>query len=189
MAAGLESGFPAPAAGGRTAGPEGMPAAGTPVGLLAAVLDRVLRGVPAGIETRLLDWGTQGWRVDAHHLFHGGVGRDGRVRGFHHRGSAGAAAWARIVEGTRSAPDDLGVYRAVVEVQTGRGWVQATEPSAFFPDDWSRVQVLTAVRQALRGAEVDGTRWTGRTPEGVAVVGTLHADGTARAAPVYEDAA
>jgi len=151
----------------------------------AAVADAVLRRLPPTARTRVLAAGSApGWVVDARHLFQGTLERGGRVSGFHHRGSVGADARARVVPGTSSPPDAHGVYTAVVELADGHRWVRAAEPTAFFPDDWPRARVLDEIHDALAGATVEGTRWHGTTPSGVPVTGSVDRHGAVRAAPV-----
>lgn len=155
----------------------------------AAVVDGVLRRLPPTAGTRVLASGSApGWVVDARHLFHGTLGRGGRVSGFHHRGSVGADARARVVPGTCSPPDGRGVYTGVVELAAGAGWRRAPSATGFFPDAWPRARVLDEIHDALAGAHVEGARWHGTTPSGVPVTGTVDRRGAVRAEPVYDPA-
>lgn len=78
----------------------------------AAVLDAGLRRIPADDLSRRLASDTfprRPARVDVVRLFRGGIDRRGRSLGFHHRGSIGSQATARLVPGTQTARDRHGV--------------------------------------------------------------------------------
>lgn len=120
------------------------------------------------------------------HLFHGHV-RDGRnarqtkprprASGFHYEGAAGAAALlgARVKDDTRSNKDRRGVYTAVAVIS--RGGLVGRKHSAFFPAEWSRLQVLEAIREVymMRPAWHSGRTWEGRSKTGVYI--HLHLNG------------
>jgi hypothetical protein len=164
----------------------------TPAQLFAyatsALLDLLLRRVPPDDESRLRarrwPYGLLPGGVDTAALFHGRLTPDGVPIGFAHRGSIGAAPWARVVPGTATEPDEAGVYRAVAELRDERRdrWVRRRAPTAFFPDAWSRARVLAEIRGALEEAVVEGQYWTGTAPSGLRVHGLVDADGTVRTA-------
>lgn len=112
----------------------------------------------------------------AQHLFDGHYRPSkNRCTGYHHREGGvdnGALRVVRVVSG----PDSLGVYKA--QVRGPRIPSKMTKTSMFFPDAWSRAEVLHAVRQAffdaLRSGNYDAARrrFTG-THRGVLIEGHL----------------
>ena len=106
----------------------------------------------------------------------GGEIRNGRAIGFHHEASASGRA--RLVGGTATAPDARGVYRARVEVKNDDGtWVAKGTPSTFFPKDWTRTEVRTAILEAYANrSELGNGDWRGKTAQGMLVIG--HSDTT-----------
>lgn len=79
------------------------------------------------------------------HLFRGQVNKKGKATGFHYEGAQMEAVYGtKVIEGTRTAPDAYGVYKARVEV---RG-VEKKEPSSFFPRSWSRADVVKAINES-----------------------------------------
>jgi len=168
----------------------------TPAQLLAyatsTLVDLLLRRVPPDDDARrrARRWpdGLLPGGVDVEAVFHGRLDPSDplhpRPLGFAHRGSIGAAAHARIAEGSAGAPDAAGIYAAVVEVRDGPGeaWVTADAPTGFFPDAWSRARVLAEVRGALEEAVVEDGHWTGTSPSGLPLEGRIDTDGTVRTA-------
>ncbi|MPZ87466.1 MAG: PrsW family intramembrane metalloprotease [Nitriliruptorales bacterium] len=159
---------------------------------LARALDAALRRVPADeLSRRLADdtFPRRPARIDVNPLFRGWIDRRGRVLGLHHRGSIGSHMTARLVPGTQTAPDVNGVYQGTVTLRDPDSgeWMHSSVPSSFFPDHWSRAQVLREIRGALEVARFEGLRWEGMSPSGVRVKGQLDGDGTVRTAyPVWE---
>ncbi|WP_052668235.1 EndoU domain-containing protein [Nitriliruptor alkaliphilus] len=131
------------------------------------------------------------------HLFHGHVRttKSGvpRATGFHHRGSIGSQSRARVrrdADGTdRILQRDpgTGVYRAEVEIFDGQSWVPKKAPSTFFPDHWSRQQVLDEVRGASRNAvSHQGNLHRGVGPGGLTIEFAVGPDGSIRTAyPIF----
>lgn len=113
------------------------------------------------------------------HIFEGEVNRHGRLVGFHQAG-AHPDRIVRILRG----PNALGVYEAEFRA-FGR-----LKRSTFFPDAWTREQVLAAIREACSaaGAPRDG-RLVGRTAQGMRIQMYLDGrGGIATAFPLYEPA-
>lgn len=100
----------------------------------------------------------------------------------------------RVIEGTASAPDVTGVYRAQVQMadpQRAGQWITKTDrngkpmPNTMFPKDWTAEQVVSEVNAAWLSPNkmVRGEKWTALTPSGVRVEGYLEPRVTAY--PVY----
>lgn len=112
----------------------------------------------------------------AQHIFDGHYRPSkNRCTGYHHREGGvdnGALRVVRVVSG----PDSLGVYKA--QVRGPHIPSRMTKTSMFFPDSWSRAEVLHGVRQAffdaLRSGNYDSARrrFTG-TYQGVLIEGHL----------------
>lgn len=100
----------------------------------------------------------------------------------------------RVIEGTASAPDASGVYRAQVQMvdpQHPCQWITKTDrngnpmPNTMFPKDWTAEQVVSEVNAAWFSPTktVRGDKWSALTPSGVRVEGYLEPRVTAY--PVY----
>ena len=100
----------------------------------------------------------------------------------------------RVIEGTVSAPDATGVYRAQVQMadpQRPGQWITKTDrngnpmPNTMFPKDWSAEQVVNEVNAAWFSPTktIRGDKWSALTPSGVRVEGYLEPRVTAY--PVY----
>ncbi len=100
----------------------------------------------------------------------------------------------RVIEGTASAPDATGVYRAQVQMadpQRPGQWITKTDrngnpmPNTMFPKDWSAEQVVNEVNAAWSSPTktIRGDKWSALTPSGVRVEGYLEPRVTAY--PVY----
>lgn len=113
--------------------------------------------------------------MNVKHIFHGEINQKGMAVGFHHRGAIGHQGRARIVR-ILSSPNAQGVYKAEVEIydpKRGR-WISKGDPSTFFPDFWSRAQVLNEIRGAFHHQSLTkGNYWEGISPSGVIIRGYL----------------
>jgi hypothetical protein len=100
----------------------------------------------------------------------------------------------RVIEGTASAPDATGVYRAQVQMvdpQRAGQWITKTDrngspmPNTMFPKDWTAEQVVSEVNGAWFSPTktIRGDKWSALTPSGVRVEGYLEPRVTAY--PVY----
>jgi hypothetical protein len=126
--------------------------------------------------------GRSGIKISTAHIFHGEINAAGKAVGFHHRGSSiGSSLYARIRPGTSveqavGNQGTHGVVRAKVDVWDGQRWVQKTSNSGystFFPDSWSRTEVLNQVKAAYenRIMSLPSGRWVGVSPRGVVIEG------------------
>lgn len=100
----------------------------------------------------------------------------------------------RVIEGTASAPDATGVYRAHVQMsdpQHAGQWITKTDRNGnpmfntMFPKDWTAEQVVSEVNAAWFSPTktIRGEKWSALTPSGVRVEGYLEPRVTAY--PVY----
>ena len=100
----------------------------------------------------------------------------------------------RVIEGTASAPDSTGVYRAQVQMVDPKHagqWITKTDrngnpmPNTMFPKDWTAEQVVSEVNAAWFSPTktIRGDKWSALTPSGVRVEGYLAPRVTAY--PVY----
>jgi hypothetical protein len=100
----------------------------------------------------------------------------------------------RVIEGTASASDATGVYRAQVQMvdpQRAGQWITKTDrngnpmPNTMFPKDWTAEQVVSEVNAAWFSPTktIRGDKWSALTPSGVRVEGYLEPRVTAY--PVY----
>jgi hypothetical protein len=90
----------------------------------------------------------------------------------------------RVIEGTASAPDATGVYRAHVQMADPKHpgqWITKTDrngnpmPNTMFPTHWTAEQVVSEVNAAWFSATktIRGDKWSALTPSGVRVEGYL----------------
>lgn len=107
------------------------------------------------------------------HILNGEINARGAATGFHHEG-VGSETNARIVPGTQTRPNGLGVYTARVEIKdpaTG-AWVLKNAESTFFPKTWTRSEVRTAILEAFANRTEEGEgRWVGTLASGMKVRG------------------
>ncbi|MBI1929409.1 EndoU domain-containing protein [Candidatus Poribacteria bacterium] len=127
--------------------------------------------------------------MNVKHIFHGEINLGGRAVGFHHRGGIGHQRRARIVQ-ILDPPNAQGVYRAKVEVydpKRGR-WITKDRASTFFPDSWSRAQVLNQIRGAFQKRTFTrNSLWEGISPSSVTIRGYLDTAGNINTAyPLYQ---
>ena len=119
------------------------------------------------------------------HIFHGDVDpKRGKATGWHYEPSGDKAKGTYILEGTRSPPDDHGVYAGNVMVEG----VKKDRRSTFFPKDWTEKQVETAIEEAYNTRKTEPTSgvYRGTLTDGLKV--ELRLDGKGRiesAYPVY----
>jgi hypothetical protein len=125
-------------------------------------------------------------KINFKHIFHGEIRegkRDGkrRAKGFHYRGSIGHEDKARIVLGTKTPPNMYGVVKAKVEIfdKDTNDWKKKW--STFFPDHWSRQQVIDEIRGAYarhtKPRVKEPRYWEGNGPSGIRIGGYLDASG------------
>ena len=92
------------------------------------------------------------------HIFEGEINRRGRAVGFHYEGVI--TAKGKIIEGTKSIPDNFGIYTGKVEIN-GVQKIANGGMSTFFPENWTAQDVVDAINEAFNNKQfVQGTRNT-----------------------------
>ena len=84
------------------------------------------------------------------HILEGEVNRRGKAVGYHYEGFVDSKG--SVIEGTRTEPDELGVYVAKVEVD-GVAKESNGGRSTFFPEDWTPQEVVDAINEAYEYKE------------------------------------
>ena len=126
--------------------------------------------------------------INAEHIFHGEINRRSMAVGFHHAASMGSESYARITSMV-SPPNAQGVFVANVEVfdRISGVWIAKRSPSSFFPDSWSRTQVMAEIKSAYGNQTVQrGNYFQGTSTSGVEIGGYLDSSGKINTAfPIY----
>ena len=109
----------------------------------------------------------------------------GNATGWHYEPTGRKEKGTYVIEGTRSPPDESGVYEANVMIEG----IKKDRRSTFFPKDWTKEQVETAIEEAYntRKPRQRGGEFRGTTSNGMDI--TLRLDGTGKlesAYPVYK---
>ncbi len=109
------------------------------------------------------------------HILQGEVKANGKVVGGH----STATGQVRVIPGTETGRNSVGVYKAKIEVPDPSNPGQFIPKSnnggysTMFPDDWSADRIKTEVDAAFQNKTVNGNMWSGTTPGGVQVQGYL----------------
>jgi EndoU nuclease-like protein len=111
--------------------------------------------------------------INQEHIFEGEISpKTGAAVGFHHRFRGidprdGRTLVAEVIRILQQGPD--GTYKAQVRLRdpaTGN-WVVKQDPSTFFPDQWTKKQVIDEICCAWRNAtRLSDTVWVGRCGNG-----------------------
>ncbi len=111
-------------------------------------------------------------KINEKHIFEGEINRRGLAVGYHHRANGKDARTARLVR-VVSPANGQGVYVAKVEIRNPSGqWVSKSANSSFFPDRWSRNQVLSEIRGAFANSSNPSAEpWQGTSPSGIRISG------------------
>ncbi|MDS1008808.1 EndoU domain-containing protein [Clostridium sporogenes] len=101
---------------------------------------------------------TENFRNSAlNHILEGEINRSNMVVGYHYEKFP--TSKGKIIEGTKSSPNDLGVYTGKVQVD---GVIKKAK-SSFFPEEWSPQEVIDAINEAYNNKQfVKGTKNTFR---------------------------
>jgi hypothetical protein len=94
-----------------------------------------------------------------------------KVSGIHYEGAGVASiVGVRVIENTRSNKDCRGVYTAVVSVK--RDGLVGRRHTSFFPAEWTRQEVLDAIREVYEQKPKDNRTWgwSGYSSEGVKIL-------------------
>jgi hypothetical protein len=120
------------------------------------------------------------------HIFDGEINRHGKPVGFHVAPKEPMGATSRIRH-ILSGPNRAGVYTAMVEIYdpSERRWKEKF--SSFFPDDFSREQVIDSILFALANNRLpEGSRWRGPSGYGFMIEGYRFGNGDINTAyPLY----
>ena len=111
-------------------------------------------------------------KINEKHIFEGEINRRGLAVGYHHRANGRDVRTARLVRVVSKA-NGQGVYVARVEIRNPSGqWVSKSANSSFFPDRWSRNQVLSEIRGAFANSSNPAAEpWQGTSPSGIRISG------------------
>ena len=102
------------------------------------------------------------------HIFEGDIHpKRGNATGWHYEPTGNKEKGTYVIEGTRSPPDEHGVYAANVMIEGNA----KRDRSTFFPKDWSPAQVESAIREAeQKKVPTDRpNRYRGMTSSGVEI--------------------
>ncbi len=120
------------------------------------------------------------------HIFDGEINRHGKPVGFHVAPREPIGATSRIKK-IMSGPNRVGVYTAMVEIfdPDERRWKEKF--SSFFPDDFSRQQIISSILFAHSNNRLpEGSRWRGPSGHGFLIEGYRFGNGDINTAyPLY----
>lgn len=120
------------------------------------------------------------------HIFEGEINRSGKPVGFHVAPKEPLGAKSRITR-RMSGPNRAGVYTAMVEIYdpVERRWKEKF--SSFFPDHFSRQQVIDSILYAAANNMLPGgSRWRGPSGHGFLIEGYRYNNGDINTAyPLY----
>lgn len=109
------------------------------------------------------------------HIFEGQINASGNATGYHYDGIEDSAG--RIVPGTKTLPNALGVYEAKVEVK-GIAKTSNGGYSTFFPDSLSPQQVVDAINEAYANKQlIRSNIFVGSSQSGIDIEMYLTEDG------------
>ena len=101
------------------------------------------------------------------HIFEGEINRRGRAVGFHYEGVI--TAKGKIIEGTKSIPDNVGIYTGKVEIN-GVQKIANGGMSTFFPENWKAQDVVNAINEAyINKTFVRGNTYVGISSTGMKI--------------------
>lgn len=103
------------------------------------------------------------------HILEGEVNKRGKAVGYHYEGLENTPG--EVIEGTRSTPNEDGVYTAKVEVD-GIAKTSNGGKSSFFPESWSAQDVVDNINEAYDNKIfIEGTdnTYRGECDEGVEI--------------------
>ena len=103
------------------------------------------------------------------HILEGEINKRGKAVGFHYEGFP--TAKGKIIYGTKSLPDEFGIYTGKVEIS---GIAKTTNggKSTFFPESWTAQDIVDAINEAYSDKEfVKGTvnTYIGETKSGIQI--------------------
>lgn len=155
---------------------------------LVALLGAVALLLPqfSGESAARSQWSNTRPALNLTHIFDGEINRSGKPVGFHVAPKEEMGARSRIVR-RMSGPNKAGVYTAMVEIYdpVERRWKEKF--SSFFPDHFSRQQVIDSILYAVSNNMLpDGSRWRGPSGHGFLIEGYRYHSGDINTAyPLY----
>jgi hypothetical protein len=140
----------------------------------------LLRGPEQANDYRTRVWSDTQPAINLTHIFAGEINRRGRPVGFHSRPGGMDPLGSGIVR-VIDRPNRVGVYTALVWIgRRGR-----TKFSTFFPDRWTRSQVIEAILLAYRRGQRRDERFRGQSGHGFSIEGYVQNGRIHTAYPVY----
>lgn len=129
-------------------------------------------------------WSDTNPNINLWHVFEGEINRSGKPVGFHSRPGGTDPANARVVS-VRDQPNSAGVYTATIEIRDDNQW--KSKFSSFFPDSYSRDQVIDMVLHAYNNSrDKNAQPFSGPSGEGFTIQGyTSGRGGINTAFPVF----
>ncbi|MCR5627641.1 MAG: EndoU domain-containing protein [Lachnospiraceae bacterium] len=120
------------------------------------------------------------------HIFNGEINDSGKAVGYHYDGISDSDG--EIIEGSKTAPDENGVYTAKVRV-AGVDKTSNKGYSSFYPEKMSPQDVVDAINEAYENKEDLGNGlYAGLTDDGIEIDMYLNSKGKIKTAyPVKED--
>ncbi len=101
------------------------------------------------------------------HILEGELNRKGKAVGYHYDHLPSKKG--KITEGTKTKPNQEGVYEAEVSVE-GVNKESNNGQSSFFPDDWDTQDVVDAINEVYdHRTFISGNTYEGLTSEGVLI--------------------
>ena len=173
--------------GTHSPGPKGLKKAHILLALLAAAVVIIALARPfIGDSAARNIWSETTPSLNLTHIFEGEINRHGKPVGFHVAPKEPMGANARIKK-ILSKPNKAGVYTAIVEIYDARENRWKEKFSSFFPDDFSRQQIIDSILFAIANNRLpSGARWRGPSGHGFLIEGYRFGDGDVNTAyPLY----
>ena len=118
------------------------------------------------------------------HIFKGNINGKGKATGYHYEGYEDSLG--KVIPGTCSEPDDLGVYKAKVEVD---GIVKSGNKgySTFFPKDMSPQEIVDSINEAYDDRiDLGGDLFEGEASNGLIIQMYLDDEKITTAYPIFQ---
>ena len=119
------------------------------------------------------------------HIFKGNINGRGKATGYHYEGYEDSPG--KVIPGTCSEPDDLGVYKAKVEVD---GIVKSGNKgySTFFPKDMSPQEIVDSINEAYNERiDLGGDLFEGEASNGLIIQMYLEDEKITTAYPIFQE--
>ena len=101
------------------------------------------------------------------HILEGEINKRGKAVGFHYEGFP--TAKGKIIEGTKSVPDELGIYTGRVEI-SGIAKTANGGKSTFFPESWTAQDIVDGINEAYNNRIFkSGNEFYGYTSKGLKI--------------------